>query len=188
MKKNFLRHALLVSLIIFFYFLFLTKDQIHSQSQERYATCDLCGYCQPNPPPDNWLNCKNCLYPNASDNPDSKDTLRINPTTNLPPTPVPGRQYTLLGCIGNTGLFREQSGVAGVVQFILNVIFSLVGGVSFLYLLYGVFVLMTSAANPERVNYGKRVISGSIIGLIFTLLSLFIFNLISQNFLGLPRG
>lgn len=156
------------------------------ETSPRYAVCDLCGYCPPNPPPKNWLKCKKCLYPNVSDDPSLMETLKIDPQTNLPPTPMLGRQYTFLGCLGGGSSFSEENAGGLFVQSILNIIFSTVGGIAFLYLIYGSFVIITSQSDPERLNYGKRIISGAIIGLIFSLSSVFIINFIASGILKLP--
>lgn len=160
----------------------------------RYAVCDLCGYCQlnpaptPNPVPQSWSACQQCLYPNIAhpDNPNAMDTLIVDPTSNLPPTGVPGKQYTFLGCLGGSGGFTNEGTAGEVVQSLLNIIFSISGGIAFLYLLYGSFILATSQANPEKLNYGKRVIYGAIAGLLFILGSVFIVRFIASGILKIP--
>jgi len=172
--------AVLIFLVSFFYFSL-------SVSAQRYAVCDQCGYCPENPPPQNWEKCRQCLYPNTSNNPALKETLLINPRTNLPPTPYPGRMYTFLGCLGGEKKgFTEKETVGSVTQAILNIIFSIVGGVAFLYFLYGSFIIATSQADPEKLNYGKRLITGSIVGLIFSLSSILIISFITNGVLKLP--
>jgi hypothetical protein len=152
-----------------------------------YASCDQCGYCPPNPVPQSWSACQKCLYPNiANTDPAANETLLINPETNLPTTPMPGRSYTFLGCIEGGGGFTQSGAGGGVVQKILNIIFSMAGGIAFLYLLYGAFVIATSQADPEKLNYGKRLVYGAIVGLIFTLGSVFIINFIASGVLKIP--
>lgn len=182
-------------LIIIIFFLFVsfsvfaqTQNQTKNpQVTERFSSCDQCGFCPPNPPPQSWQNCKKCLYPEASDDPSSMDTLRINPETNTPPTPQPGKQYTFFGCLGGGSSFTQESGVGSVVQSLLNVIFGISGGIAFLYLIYGAFVIATSQADPERLNYGKRAVSGAIIGLVFVLGSVFLVNFIASGILKIPN-
>lgn len=156
-------------------------------AQPGYANCDQCNYCPPNPPPQSWPACQKCLYPGIPSDPTLKASLLIDPSTNLPPTPVPGHQYTFLGCIGgNSGGFTQGNAVGDVIQALLNVVFSLAGGIAFLYLLYGAFILTTSQANPEKLNYGKRVIYGAIVGLIFSLGAVFIVKFIASGVLRIP--
>ena len=151
-----------------------------------YATCDSCGFCPPNAPPQSWESCRKCLYPDMSSDPALMESLMIDPETGLPPPVVSGRQYTFLGCLGGGAGFTEEGAVGGVVQSLLNIIFSVAGGISFLYLIYGSYIIITSQANPERLNYGKRVLYGAIAGLIFTIGSVFIVNFIASGILKIP--
>lgn len=156
-------------------------------SQTRYATCDLCGYCPPNQPPSNWENCHNCLYESASSDPASYETLTINDLDNLPPTPMPGRWYTMIGCINtDLGSFQQEGAAGSVVQTLLNLIFSVAGLIALIYFIYGSYLVLTSQADPEKLGEGRRVISGAIIGLIFSLLSVFIINLLASGVLKIP--
>jgi hypothetical protein len=177
-------------------FLLLAGIVSNVLAQPRYAVCDLCGYCPditPTPPaqnpPSNWSDCAGCLYANISDisDPLRKETLIVDPETNLAPTTIPGKQYTFLGCLGGgSGGFTGSGAAGGVVQSLLNIIFSISGGIAFLYLLYGSFIIATSQANPEKLNYGKRVVYGAIAGLIFTVGSVFIVKFIASGILKIP--
>ena len=174
-----------IIIIIFITFIKIVTMGVFAQT--RYAACDLCGYCPPNPAPQSWPSCQKCLYPGIPSNPSTNASLLVNPNTNLPPTPMPGRQYTFLGCLGGgTGGFTKAGAAGGVIQSLLNIVFSTAGGIAFLYLIYGSFIIATSQANPEKLNYGKRVVYGAIVGLIFTLGSIFIINLIASGILKIP--
>ena len=169
----------------------------------RYNTCDACGLCPKivngtTPSctvdfvPGDWKSCVKCLYPEkypASSTPDPADcaTLLIDDATNLAKTPVTvGRQYTMLGCITSGTSVGFQGGAPSFVQAMLNVIFSLSGGIAFLYLMYGGFIYMTSQADAEQLNYGKRLITGAIVGIIITISSVFLVNLIGSGILKIP--
>jgi hypothetical protein len=164
----------------------LAQTPTVAPSGPRYAACDLCGYCPPGPAPQSWSACQKCLYPNLSSDPSTKETLVVNPDTNLPPATAPGKQYTFLGCLGGSNSFNQEGSAGGVVQSLLNIIFSLSGGIAFLYLLYGSFIIATSQANPEKLNYGKRVVYGAIVGLIFVIGSVFIVKFIASGVLKIP--
>jgi hypothetical protein len=111
----------------------------------------------------------------------------IDNTTNLAKYPVKvGRQYTLLGCITSGTSVGFQGGAPSFVQAMLNVIFALSGGIAFLYLMYGGFIILTSQADAEQLNYGKRLVTGAIAGLIITLGSVFLVNLIGSGILKIP--
>jgi hypothetical protein len=184
-----------------------------SQAANRYTTCDACGLCPtikngPDAPPTctvnpaqipgDWKNCVKCLYPSlyppgSTPDPTTCSTLLVDETTNLSKNPVKaGRQFTLLGCItsGTSVGFDNKDGAVGgapsFVQALLNVIFSLAGGLAFLYLMYGGYIIITSQADPERLNYGRRLIYGAITGLIITIGSVFIVNLIGSGILRIP--
>lgn len=160
-------------------------------SAQRYASCDLCGLCQEGGNlkflPQSWEKCRQCLYPGASADPDSKETLEIDPIHNLPPTPFPGRQYTTIGCIStNLNSFTKEGAAASVVQILLDLIFGIIGAVAFLYLLYGAFIILTSQNNPERLDWGKRIIVAAVVGLAFSLFSVFIVNFVALQILKIP--
>ncbi len=174
------------------------QPTISITSAPRYATCDACGLCASSTceidfVPGDWARCVKCLYPDsfsANSTPDPTDcaTLLIDEKTNLPATPVKlGRQYTLLGCITSGSGVGFETGAPSVVQVMLNGIFSLSGGIAFLYLMYGGFIILTSQADGEQLNYGKRLITGSIVGIIITLASVFFVNLIGSGILKIPR-
>jgi len=154
----------------------------------RCATCDVCGYCLNQTPPQNWESCRNCLYPALTTFPALENkTLEVDPAIGLAPTTAIGSAYTMLGCI-NTGGFNSPTGTGagGVAKALLNIVFSTVGGVALLYLIYGAFIILTSQANPERLSYGKNVVWGAVVGLIFSLSSVFIINLIASGVLKIP--
>lgn len=100
---------------------------------------------------------------------------------------MPGKYYTMLGCVGTSlAGFTENGAAGGVVQTLLNFLFVIVGGVAVLYLIYGAFVLMTSQNDPERINQGKRIVFAAIVGVIFCVGSVFLVNLIAGTVLKLP--
>jgi len=179
-----------VKKILIFIFVFLILESIvgNVSAQIRYATCDLCGYCQTNPtPPQSWPACQRCLYPNIiNNNPLAKNTLIVEPTTGIQVTTIPGKQYTFLGCLGGGTGFTGEGSAGSVIQSLLKIVFSLTGAIAFFYLLYGSFVITTSQANPEKLNYGKRVVYGAIAGLIFTLGSVLIVQFIASGVLKIP--
>lgn len=170
-------------------------------TSHRYATCDLCGYCVTSQdpsswpdPPKSWAKCQKCLYPSAypvdpAVTPDARqgNTLVVDEETNLPPVPQPGTHYTVFGCIKtNIGDFTQTGAASSLVQVLLNLIFTTAGGVAVLYIVYGAFLIITSQADPERLAYGRRVVMGSIIGLVFVLMSVLIVNLLANGILTLP--
>lgn len=179
---------------------FLFPPDTHAQ--DAFATCDACGYCKDRQVPQNWVTCKQCLYDTPaktySDDATTNETLKLmidsddpTATTKVPPKIVPGKFYTMIGCIntnfgGTSEGFTSSSAAGSVIQRLLTVIFSIAGGIAFLYFIYGSFLILTTQNDPERLNHGKRVIIGSLIGVAFTLSSVFILNLIGNNILKIP--
>lgn len=166
-----------------------------------WAVSDACGYSRvtradPNDAisvkteyviPEGWEACRKCLYPQTTNagNPDAKETVKIDPTTGKAPTPAIGRYMTAIGCI-STSNFRSFGSAQGLIQPMLNVLFGVSGGIAFIYVIYGSFLVLTSRAEPEKLNHGKRTIVGAIIGLIFSISAVFIINFIANNVLKIP--
>lgn len=175
----------IISVLVLFFIVFLQNTSVIAQ--DRFATCDLCGYCAPNNPPQNWNKCQQCIYEFANPNPGTMDTLRIDPATNSPPTPIPGRWYTMIGCIStDIGGFSSQGASTNIVQRLLNIVFSLSGGIALLSLIYGVFQIMTSSQSTEKLQSGKQIVTGSIVGLIFVLCSVLLVQFLASGVLKIP--
>ncbi len=184
--KRFVLMALLI-------FAFIVPKIAFAQTplSTRYTACDLCGYCpDKNYLPGNWKSCARCLYPDiVGENPNAStnDTIRVNEETNEPPTAKSGHYYTMIGCLSTDLADFTAPGAAGAVtQTLLTLIFRIAGGIAFLYLMYGAFLIITSQGDAEKLNYGKRVITGAIVGLIFSLSALLIVSLIASQILRIP--
>ncbi len=191
--------------VFFIALFFLAQGNYDQAHAARFASCDQCGFCitpsigtnppEPGKKPGNWESCRNCLYPALTDAPyPTLKTMEIPETAdanglpiNIPPTTQPGHYYTAVGCLTtNVGDFTGQGAAAGVVTPILNIMFSLAGGIAFLYLMYGAFLILTSRGDFEQLSQGKRTVYGSIVGLIFTLTSVFVINLLANGVLKIP--
>ncbi len=158
------------------------------EAQDSYVTCDLCGLCQKagtvESIPQSWESCRQCLYPNQTSDP--MYTLAVDPVTHGAPTPMPGRLYTMLGCVQTNLSFTNDGAAASIVNLVLSMIFRVAGGIALLYLIYGAYLIITSQSDPEKLNYGKRTVAAAIVGLIFSLFSVFIVNLLATGVLQLP--
>ncbi len=158
----------------------------------RLADCDVCGFCQisttPQPTPQTWESCRDCLYPATKPHPASDfKTLLIDTVANSGPSPLPGRQYSYIGCVETpVGSFADQKAAASVTQKFLTVIIGFAGALALIFFLYGAFVVATSKGDKERLRYGKRIIVDSIVGLIFTLSAVFIVNTIAGGVHKIP--
>ncbi len=138
------------------------------------ANCDVCGYCKGANPPGSWSSCAACMYPALVS--DSTQATEDKTLIGLPEADS-NHYYTDLGCIST-----EPAEFASQIS---RLFFSIVGGIAFLYFLYGSAVVATARSDPERLNHGKRIVYGSIVGLLFVLFSLFIIRFLAGG-LGLP--
>ena len=86
---------------------------------------------------------------------------------------------TALGCI------KIGSGT-DLLTSILRLATGLGGGLALALILYGVFIITTSAGIPDKLKAGNEIITSAVIGLIFILLSIVLVNLIGINILGIP--
>ena len=87
---------------------------------------------------------------------------------------------TALGCIST----NVDSG--GFVGSFLSLAIGLGGGIALLLILYGTFIVTTSAGIPDKLNQGKEIISSAVSGLIFIILSIVLLNLIGVKILAIP--
>ncbi|MFW5703848.1 MAG: hypothetical protein ACOCXQ_03350 [Patescibacteria group bacterium] len=163
-------------------------------AQERYAECDVCGYCQGmDSAPGAWKSCVKCMYDLENIQPEDKKTLQIitdpsSPNYNRQVQPVQGRYHTMIGCL-NTSLnsFEEDAAAGNVVNFLLErIIFNIAGAIAFLYLIYGAFIIMTAKGNQVQLSRGKNMIVGSVVGLIFLFSLGLILSLIGEGLLRIP--
>lgn len=202
-----------VIIFVSFFALLTTPPKVQADvdcNTQRCGDCDVCGYCriprriEPGKPtpiqvPGNWQQCRQCLYPNipgvgATQNVDAKRnfTLQINNDLssqfyNIQVTPKPGRYYTQVGCIlTDVGDFTNSENQGNAINFILRAIFNVSGGIAFLYLIYGAYVVMSARGDPVRLNQGRSIIFGAIFGLIFVVLSTLILNLVGGGILRIP--
>lgn len=88
---------------------------------------------------------------------------------------------TAIGCIST-----KADGNGSFFEAIIKVAVGLGGGLALVLMLYGVFIVTTSAGIPDKLKEGSEIITSAIAGLIFILLSVFLLNLIGINILGLP--
>ena len=68
---------------------------------------------------------------------------------------------------GNCG--DPSSAIGGVAGKIANTLFIILGVVSVLVIIYGGFIMMTSAGDPGKVAKGKKAVLGAVIGLIISI-------------------
>lgn len=95
-----------------------------------------------------------------------------------PTSPNPGI-WTGLGCI-HTGNPEELIGA------LITLAVGVAGGLAFLLMIYGAFVLTTSAGNPENIQKGRDIMGGAVAGLFFIIFAVVLLQLIGVKILDIP--
>jgi len=90
---------------------------------------------------------------------------------------------TAIGCIPILG----PNGQTDFLSFVLKWAVGIGGGVAFLLILYGGFMVMTSSGDPERLKAGQELITSALSGLILLIFSVFILKFIGIDILGLCK-
>lgn len=89
-----------------------------------------------------------------------------------------GGVWTGLGCIRwNPKLF--------IIDF-LRITLGVGGGIAFLLMIYGSFLISVSTGDPKKAEEGKEIITGAIAGLLFIIFSAFLLKLIGVDILNIP--
>ncbi len=91
---------------------------------------------------------------------------------------LPNEIATDLGCIPNTP--------AGFTQKYFQIGLGIIGGVSFLGMIYGMILIGSSQGNTIQIQKGKKIVTSSIIGLLLAIFSIFIVRLIAIDILHIP--
>ncbi len=86
---------------------------------------------------------------------------------------------TAIGCI------PIDSGLS-FAEWFLPKLLGIMGGIAFLLMIYGAFLMITSAGDAEKIKAGQETITSALTGLIFAIFSLFILRLIGVDILNIP--
>ena len=89
-----------------------------------------------------------------------------------------GKTWTAIGCV--------PTSAGGFVQSILRFVLPLAGALSFLGILFGGFIFVTSAGDPIKLAQGKSTLIGSIGALLLIIFAIFLLRFVGFNVLGLP--
>ncbi len=149
-------------------------------STKRYAECDQCGYCKGGQVPQKWNTCRECLYPSASTDAVSGETLLIEDQTGEPIKPQVGAFYSDLGCVRSPMGFQTEQGPASLVRLITSVIYTMTGSIALVMLMYGAFLVTTSKGSSSQVKRGKSIIIKTIVGTIIVFSAVFIVETIAK--------
>lgn len=90
-----------------------------------------------------------------------------------------GEIWSAIGCLPTDfgDLLKEKIFPIGI---------GFAGGIAFLYFLYGTFIIMTSAGNPEKISEAKEIIISSLSGLLLIIFSVFLLRVIGVDILKIP--
>lgn len=86
--------------------------------------------------------------------------------------------WTALGCI--------PANPQDFVKALIRISVGIAGGIAFLMMTYGGFILMMSRGNPEELNHGKEIFFSAIAGLFLIIFSVVILKIIGIDILGIP--
>jgi len=92
--------------------------------------------------------------------------------------PIPGI-WTAIGClpIDLPPLFQMYIFTYGI---------GMVGGIAFLYLIYGFFLILTSGGNAEKIEQAKQIIISALSGLILIIFSVLLLKIIGTDIIRIP--
>lgn len=85
---------------------------------------------------------------------------------------------TAIGCV-------ETSPDAFIRKF-FSIALGIAGGIAFLMILLGGLQIQMSTGDPKKLQQGREMIEGAIIGLLMIIFSIFILRVIGINILGIP--
>lgn len=77
-------------------------------------------------------------------------------------------------CTKSDSSVQGECGVTEIIQTLIHIaqwILAVIGAVSLGYFVYGGFTLLTAAGNTSRVDHGRKVLVGTVVGLIIVLAS-----------------
>ncbi len=98
---------------------------------------------------------------------------------------------TCWNCINTGGIWTAIGCLPTNLEVILkDYVFvygtGITGGIAFLYFIYGVFLILTSGGNAEKIAEGKEIIISALSGLFLIIFSVFLLRVIGYDILKLP--
>ena len=85
---------------------------------------------------------------------------------------------TALGCV--------PVEMSQFIPWLSRYIFGITGGIAFLMMVYGFFLMATSSGDPKAVQGAKETVTSAITGLLVSIFGVFILRLIALNILVIP--
>jgi len=110
------------------------------------------------------------------------------PAPSGPPPPCTGLTNGGTGkCISvNTGIGEIKTDPAEFIKSIFGILLSLSGGIAILLIIFAGYQMIVSQGNPEKVQAARETMTAAIVGLLFTIFSFVILEVIGVDILKLP--
>lgn len=151
------------------------------------AGCGLtgCNYCGPGLTKIETLTSCGCVSPGEEYEPSSTP-----PPFNL--CEISGNNQACIDCYQDgtggvwTGLGCIRFSPKDFIVDFLRIAIGIAGGLAFLLMIYGSFLVSTSAGDPKKSDEGKEIITGTIAGLLFIIFSALLLRLIGVDILRIP--
>jgi len=86
---------------------------------------------------------------------------------------------TAIGCV-------VYENINAFIKFMLIWFIGISGGTAFMLMVYGGFLFITSAGNPEKVRVARTILVSALSGLLFLIFSVFILRVIGVQILNIP--
>jgi len=165
MKKIFL------SILLFLFFiLIIPKNVFASCDTAREPVADICYKS---------IDCYQVTGSNLCC--DNANECPVAPT----PTPVPNpcdKPQLINTAIGPIDVCNINSLTASILRLGIGI----GGGIAFILMLAAVFMIMTSAGDPKRMQAGQELITSALMGLLLIIFSVFLLQLIGVQILAIP--
>jgi len=87
--------------------------------------------------------------------------------------------YTAIGCI-------PVDDADNFVQWVFRWSLGIAGGLAFLLIVSGGYILITSSGDPEKSQEARGIITAAISGLLFLIFSVFIYRIVGREILQIP--
>lgn len=105
------------------------------------------------------------------------------------PQPILAAVSPFDGCSNNeinTALGCIPVEMTKFIPWLSKFIFGITGGIAFLMMVYGFFLMATSSGDPKAVQGAKETVTSAITGLLVSIFGMFILRLIALNILKIP--
>lgn len=107
-------------------------------------------------------------------------TPSLKPTTTI--TPCEDGAQNINTAIGPINVCDINSFTGSILKLGIG----LGGGIAFLLMLVAVFMIMTSAGDPKRLQAGQELITSALMGLLLIIFSVFLLQFIGMDILKIP--